>query len=64
MTSVRGKRPPIPRALYALIDKHGELASTYERKSDADADAWGPRFTTYEIRRYNLIAKGGGRKAK
>lgn len=51
------KRPP--KFLYALLDRDGELAGTYESKDEAEADAVGPRFRRFSVRAYGLLPRRG-----
>jgi hypothetical protein len=45
------------KVLYALYDEDGYWANTFDDRGEAEADAWGPRFRTYEIREYRLVPK-------
>lgn len=53
----KSKRLSPPKYMFALFDKHGLLACPYEAREDAEADAWGPRFSSYTIRVYKLVKK-------
>jgi hypothetical protein len=51
-------RKKIPKVVYALIDRDGETSGElYATRELAEADAWGPRFSPYEIRAFQLLAK-------
>lgn len=46
-----------PDKVYLLFDINGENCGAYDSPEEAKADAWGPRFSSFEIVVY-LKSKG------